>query len=212
MYNKGMIIFFGPAGSGKSTQGRTIADKYGWRWLSVGQVLRDTGRFDEILKSGELVDDKTVVELMNKEIEFAEAEGMEVVLDGYPRDTKQTEIMLEEKNQQFFNNLKAAIVLDVPKEELWKRIEDRGREDDTKEVVERRFDIFEQNINSILPLLEKKGVKVIHIDGVGSFEEVTDRIVKIIQEIEPDSPEVWDDEVMDSIENDALEREKSYGE
>ena len=212
MYNKSMIIFFGPAGSGKSTQGRTIADKYGWRWLSVGQVLRDTGRFDEILKSGELVDDKTVVELMNKEIEFAEAEGMEVVLDGYPRDTKQTEIMLEEKNQQFFNNLKAAIVLDVPKEELWKRIEDRGREDDTKEVVERRFDIFEQNINSILPLLEKKGVKVIHVDGVGSFEEVTDRIVKIIQEIEPDSPEVWDDEVMDSIENDALEREKSYGE
>lgn len=212
MYNKGMIIFFGPAGSGKSTQGRTIADKYGWRWLSVGQVLRDTGRFDEILKSGELVDDKTVVELMNKEIEFAEAEGMEVVLDGYPRDTKQTEIMLEEKNQQFFNNLKAAIVLDVPKEELWKRIEDRGREDDTKEVVERRFDIFEQNINSILPLLEEKGVKVIHVDGVGSFEEVTDRIVKIIQEIEPDSPEVWDDEVMDSIENDALEREKSYGE
>ena len=134
------------------------------------------------------------------------------MLDGYPRDTKQTEIMLEEKNQQFFNNLKAAIVLDVPKEELWKRIEDRGREDDTKEVVERRFDIFEQNINSILPLLEKKGVKVIHVDGVGSFEEVTDRIVKIIQEIEPDSPEVWDDEVMDSIENDALEREKSYGE
>lgn len=212
MYNKDMIIFFGPAGSGKSTQGRTIADKYGWRWLSVGQVLRDTGRFDEILKSGELVDDQIVVDLMNKEIEFAEAEGMEVVLDGYPRDTKQTEIMLEEKNQQFFNNLKAAIVLDVPKEELWKRIEDRGREDDTKEVVERRFDIFEQNINSILPLLEKKGVKVIHVDGVGSFEEVTDRIVKIIQEIEPDSPEVWDDEVMDSIENDALEREKSYGE
>ena len=212
MYNKDMIIFFGPAGSGKSTQGRTIADKYGWRWLSVGQVLRDTGRFDEILKSGELVDDKIVVDLMNKEIEFAEAEGMEVVLDGYPRDTKQTEIMLEEKNQQFFSNLKAAIVLDVPKEELWKRIEDRGREDDTKEVVEKRFDIFEKNINSILPLLEKKGVKVIHVDGVGSFEEVTDRIVKIIQEIEPDSPEVWDDEVMDSIENDALEREKSYGE
>lgn len=207
-----MIIFFGPAGSGKSTQGRTIADKYGWRWLSVGQVLRDTGRFDEILKSGELVDDQVVVDLMNKEIEFAEAEGMEVVLDGYPRDTKQTEIMLEEENQRFFKSLKAAIVLDVPKEELWKRIEDRGREDDTKEVVERRFDIFEQNISSILPILEEKGVKVFHVDGVGSFEEVTDRIIKVIQEVEPDSPEVWDDEVMDSIENDALEREKSYGE
>ncbi|MBR5621098.1 nucleoside monophosphate kinase [Candidatus Saccharibacteria bacterium] len=207
-----MIIFFGPAGSGKSTQGRTIADKYGWRWLSVGQVLRDTGRFDEILKQGKLVDDETVVQLMSKEIEFAEAEGMEVVLDGYPRDTKQTEIMLADENQKFFNNLKAAIILDVPKEELWKRIEERGREDDTKEVVERRFDIFEQNICSIIPLLEEKGVRIEHVDGVGTFEEVTDRIVKIIQEIEPNSPEVWDDEVVDSIENDALEREKSYGE
>lgn len=207
-----MIIFFGPAGSGKSTQGRTIADKYGWRWLSVGQVLRDTGRFDEILKSGELVDDEVVVDLMNKEIEFAEAEGMEVVLDGYPRDTKQTEIMLADENKEFFKSVKAAIILEVPKEELWKRIEERGREDDTKEVVERRFDIFEQNICSILPLLEKKGVKVFRVDGVGSFDEVTDRIIKVIQEVEPDSPEVWDDEVMDSIENDAFEREKSYGE
>ena len=43
-----MVIFFGPAGSGKSTQGRIVADKYGWRWLSVGQVLRDAGEFDEI--------------------------------------------------------------------------------------------------------------------------------------------------------------------
>ena len=207
-----MIIFFGPAGSGKSTQGRIIADKYGWRWLSVGQVLRDTGEFDEILKKGELVDDETVVRLMNKEIEFAEAEGMEVVLDGYPRDTKQTEIMLADENSKFFSNIKGVIVLEVPAEELWKRIAERGREDDTEEVVKRRFEIFEQNICSILPLLEEKGVPVKKIDGVGSFDEVTERIVKVVQELMPDSPEVWKDDEMDSIENDAREREKSYGE
>ncbi len=207
-----MIIFFGPAGSGKSTQGRIIADKYGWRWLSVGQVLRDAGEFDEILKKGELVDDETVVRLMNKQIEFAEAEGMEIVLDGYPRDVKQTEIMLADKNSEFFGNIKGAIVLDVPVEELWKRIEDRGREDDTEEVVKRRFEIFEQNICSILPLLEKQGVPIMHVDGVGSFDEVTERVTKVIQEIMPDSPEVWKDDEIDSIENDAIEREKSYGE
>ena len=207
-----MIIFFGPAGSGKSTQGRIIADKYGWRWLSVGQVLRDAGEFDEILKKGELVDDETVVRLMNKQIEFAEAEGMEVVLDGYPRDTKQTEIMLADESSKFFSNIKGAIVLEVPAEELWKRIEERGREDDTEEVVKRRFEIFEQNICSILPLLEKKGVPVRKIDGVGSFDEVTERVVKVVQELMPDSPEVWKDDEIDSIENDAREREKSYGE
>ena len=207
-----MILFFGPAGSGKSTQGRTIADKYGWRWLSVGQVLRDTGKFDEILKKGELVDDATVVHLMDKQIEFAEAEGMEVVVDGYPRDVKQTEIMLNDKESGFFDKVKGAIVLDVPVEELWKRIKERGREDDTEDVVKHRFEIFEQNICSILPLLEEKNVPIVHVDGVGSFEEVTDRIVKVVQKMLPGSPVVWRDDEADSIENDALEREKSYGE
>ena len=207
-----MIIFFGPAGSGKSTQGRTIADKYGWRWLSVGQVLRDTGEYDEILKRGELVDDETVVRLMEKQIEFAEAEGMEVVLDGYPRDLKQTEIMLSDKESKFFKNIQGAIVLEVPREELLKRIHERGRMDDTDEVLERRLEIFEQNICSILPLLEQKNVQIERVDGVGSFEEVTARITKIVQKMLPDSPEVWQDDVADSIENDALEREKSYGE
>ena len=100
----------------------------------------------------------------------------------------------------------------MPVEELWKRIEDRGREDDTEEVVKRRFEIFEQNICSILPLLEKQGVPIMHVDGVGSFDEVTERVTKVIQEIMPDSPEVWKDDEADSIENDAIEREKSYGE
>ena len=207
-----MIIFFGPAGSGKSTQGRIIADKFGWRWLSVGQVLRDSGEFDEILKKGELVDDATVVRLMDKQLEFAEAEGMEVVLDGYPRDTKQTEIMLQDESSKFFKKIKGAIVLEVPADELWKRIEERGREDDTEEVVKKRFKIFEQNICSILPLLEEKGVRVEKVDGVGSFEEVTERIVKVVQKLIPDAPEVWKDDEADSIENDAREREKSYGE
>lgn len=207
-----MIIFFGPAGSGKSTQGRIIADKFGWRWLSVGQVLRDAGEFDEILKKGELVDDETVVRLMDKQLEFAEAEGMEVVLDGYPRDTKQTEIMLADTNSKFFNNIKGAIVLNVPVDELWTRIKERGRSDDTEEVVKKRFAIFEQNICSILPLLKEKGVKVEEVDGVGSFDEVTERIIKVVQKMIPDSPEVWKDDEIDSIENDAREREKSYGE
>ena len=208
-----MIILFGPAGSGKSTQGRRLADKFGWRWLSVGQVLRDTGKFDETLKNGELVDDATVVDLMNKQIEFAEAEGMEVVLDGYPRDKKQTEIMLSDKKSQFFNKLDGAIVLKVPKEELWKRIEVRGRNDDTKEVVERRFAIFEQNICSILPLLEQKDVPVVELDGVGTYDEVFERIKKVVQKLVPNTPEVFEPDDPNSIENDGDSiREKSYGE
>ena len=179
--------------------------------MSVGQVLRDTGEFDEILKKGELVDDATVVRLMDKQIEFAEAEGMEVILDGYPRDKKQTEIMLNSESK-FFDKINGAIILEVPKAELKKRIKERGRADDTDEVVERRFEIFEQNICSILPLLEQRNVRVEKVNGVGSFDEVTKRIIKVVQEMVPDAPVVWEDDEVDSIENDALEREKSYGE
>ena len=207
-----MIIFFGPAGSGKSTQGRLIADKYGWRWLSVGQVLRDTGEFDEILREGKLVDDNKVVELMNKQMEFAEAEGMEAVLDGYPRDMEQVNIMLADPESTFFERVNGAVILDVPKEELFRRVHERQREDDTDEVLERRFKIFEQNICSISPLLEERGIPVVHVDGLGAFEDVTARLTKVIQEMIPDAPEVWRDDEMNSIENDALEREKSYGE
>ena len=209
-----MIIFFGPAGSGKSTQGRTIADKYGWRWLSVGQVLRDTGEFDEILEKGELVDDQEVVNLMNKQIDFARAEGMEIFLDGYPRDKEQANILLKESkttDRDFFGSIDAAIILNVPKEELLNRIQERGRADDTMEVVERRFEIFEQNIYSILPLLKERNVPIFEVDGLGTFEEVTDRIIKIVQGVIP-ATEVWQDDEADAIENDAVEREKSYGE
>lgn len=209
-----MIIFFGPAGSGKSTQGRTIADKYGWRWLSVGQVLRDTGEFDEILEKGELVDDQEVVNLMNKQIDFARAEGMEIVLDGYPRDKEQANILLKESkttDRDFFGSVTAAIILNVPKEELLSRIQERGRADDTMEVIERRFEIFEQNIYSILPLLKERNVPIFEVDGLGTFDEVTDRIIKIVQDVIP-APEVWQDDEADAIENDAVEREKSYGE
>lgn len=206
MYNKDMIILFGPAGSGKSTQGRTIADKYGWKWLSVGQVLRETGRFSETLKNGELVDDKEVVKLMDEQILRAETEGMDVILDGYPRDVEQTEIMLSDEQSEFFSKIDGAIVLKVPEEELWKRILDRGRNDDTEEVVKRRFQIFEQNIYSILPLLESRNVPIVEVDGVGSYDDVTARIDQVVRELMPGIVET------PNIENDAVEREGSYGE
>ncbi len=173
-----MIILFGPAGSGKTTQGRLLADKYGWKWLSVGQVLRDTGKFGDILKTGELVENSEVVRLMNHEIDKADADGMNVILDGYPRDVEQAKWM-EENN--FFKKVELALILDVPKEELWRRIEERGRTDDTKEAIERRFEIFEQNIYSIIPFLENGGVKVLKVDGVGSFEEVTERLMEALE-------------------------------
>jgi len=150
--------------------------------------------------------------LMGEQIDRANAEGMEVVLDGYPRDEKQTEIMLADENSQFFDSVDVAVVLDVPKEELWKRIESRGREDDTKAAVEKRFAIFEENIGAILPLLEERNVPIIRVNGVGGYDEVTERIEKEIFRVLPATPEVFNNHDLDVIENDSVEKERSYGE
>lgn len=196
-----MIILFGPAGSGKSTQGRLIADRFGWKWLSVGQVLRDSGRFAETLKEGKLVDDEQVITLMNYEIGKADAEGENVVLDGYPRDEYQARWLYENDKMK---DVELVVVLKVPVGELWNRIEKRGRSDDTREVVERRFRVFHENIEGILKLFAEKNVKIVEMDGVGSFEEVTDELTEIVAE-NVEGAEVVDEKLTNSME-------QSYGE
>lgn len=197
-----MIILFGPAGSGKSTQGKLLAKRFGWKWLSVGQVIRDTGIYDEITKQGKLVDDDIVIELMRKEMERADEEGMNVILDGYPRDVRQAKWMAKNIAEQ----IDGAIIFEVPEEELLARIEVRGRNDDTPEVVRERFKIFWDNIDEILPILRGVGVRVVKMDGVGSFDEVTLRLVGEIEKLGID--------VVDDPENyaDEAEKEYSYGE
>lgn len=207
-----MIILFGPPGSGKSTQGRALADKYGFAWLSVGQILRETGKFNDALKAGELVDDEAVVGLMTRAIARANADGLDVVLDGYPRDKKQTEIMLADDESEFFDKIDLAIVLDVPEDELISRINLRGRADDTEQVIAQRISVFEQNICSILPLLEEQNIVVQHIDGVGTYDEVFSRIDAMAKKYMPELSEVFNNTDANVIENDANVLEKSYGE
>ena len=176
-----MIIFFGPAGSGKSEQGQRIAKKYGWKWLSTGQLIRDQGDVgaNKELKTGKLFDDNFVTELMYGAMLRSEAEGAEVILDGYPRNENQAKWLI---GNETIGMIDGAIVLDVPPKELWKRIKTRGRADDTEEAINRRWEIFEQNIYSILPLLESKNVKITTIDGVGTIDEITERIEEILKE------------------------------
>lgn len=172
-----MIIIFGLAGSGKSTQGQLLAEKLGYVWLSVGEVIRETGRFDEILKTGKLVDDGIVIELMRKKIEAALGKGKNVVLDGFPRNVVQTEWVLK----YLAEKIDVAIYLEVNKDELWKRLKLRGREDDTEDAMKQRFMVFEQNIYTMLEMLKAKNIKIKKVDGVGEIEEINQRILEAVR-------------------------------
>ncbi|MBR3132260.1 nucleoside monophosphate kinase [Candidatus Saccharibacteria bacterium] len=197
-----MIILFGLAGSGKGTQGKALSEIFGWRWLSVGEAIRETGDYEEIINKGGLIPDEDVIKLMNKQIEKAEAEGFDVILDGYPRDKAQAEYITE----NMADKIDGAIILDVPKEELYDRLALRGRDDDKEKAsIDRRFEIFEQNICSILPLLEGKNIPIQHVDGVGKIEEVTGRLVEVVKEMNPNATE-------QTTDVNGGEIEKSYGE
>lgn len=171
-----MIIFFGPAGAGKSVQGQMLAARHEWRWLSAGQLLRDT-HDTELLKkmnSGELMDNDDVNRIMTKALKRAK-DLPHVILDGFPRSLRQAEWLIKTKSE-YNRSIGLVIVLEVPKSELLKRLMVRGRADDTPESVDRRLNIYRQQIYPILNYLSEQHVPIAHIDGVGSIGNVHDRI------------------------------------
>lgn len=197
-----MIILFGLAGSGKGTQGKALSELFGWRTISVGEAIRQTGEYDDTINQGKLIPDDDVIRIMNKQIAKIESEGFDIILDGYPRDAYQAEYIM----QTMADKIDGAIVLEVPKEELYNRLALRGRADDLgRESVDRRFEIFEHNIGQILPLLEEKNIPIEQVDGVGKVEDVTARLAQVIKSMNPNAIEQQDDVNGGEIE-------KSYGE
>ena len=197
-----MIILFGLAGSGKGTQGKALSELFGWRWLSVGEAIRQHGGYEETINNGGLIPDEDVIKIMDKQIKKSEAEGFDVILDGYPRDARQAEYIMS----TMADKISGAIIIEVPKSELYERLALRGRDDDQeKEAIDRRFAIFEQNISSIVPLLESHNIPVERVDGVGKIEDVTTRLVEVVKRIVPHATEQKND-----VNGNGIER--SHGE
>lgn len=172
-----MIIFFGPAGAGKSVQGQMLAARMGWRWLSIGQLLRDTHDPEllAIMHSGSLAPTERANKIMGEAI--IRSGGIDrVILDGFPRNAEQAHWLVESQPEHG-RSIDLIVVLEVPREELLKRLEIRGRVDDTAEAIDERLNIYRQEIYPILSFLTEQGVPVAHIDGVGNVGQIHDRIV-----------------------------------
>lgn len=197
-----MIILFGLAGSGKGTQGKALSEFFGWRWLSVGEAIRQHGGYEEIINAGGLIPDEDVIKIMDRQIQKAEDEGFDLILDGYPRDEAQAKYMID----TMADKLDGAIILEVPKEELIQRLTLRGRDDDKeRESIEKRFNIFEANIRPMVELFEANQIPVERVDGTGKIEEVTVRLIEKVRELNSDATEQLND-----VNGGEIER--SYGE
>lgn len=173
-----MILIYGPAGVGKSTQGRILAEKMGRKWLSAGQIIRDSGEFQKWTRQGKMIDERILVNLIRREVEGAELEGKRVVFDGQPGSDKQIEYWEE---AGLVGKIEKIIVLKLGREELMRRLAKRRREDDRKEVWEEKISYFEQKIDTFLRGFEQKNISIMEIGAEGEIEEVTERIMAKIR-------------------------------
>ena len=171
-----MIIFFGPAGAGKSVQGQILAARHGWRWLSTGQLLRDTHDPDvhKKMATGELLGDDIANDVVHQALRRSK-DIDHLILDGFPRELSQAK-WLEDTLPQHDRSIKLVVVLEVPESEIVRRLQIRGRVDDTPEAIKERLHIFRDKIYPILDYLNQRKIRIAHIDGTGTVGQVHDRI------------------------------------
>lgn len=169
------VLFLGAPGSGKSTQGKSFAEKMGWVWLSTGEMLRQSKEkwIQEKLATGELFDDEFITEMALTEIKKHE----NVILDGFPRTLIQAKKLVEAGVE-----VEKIIEIDVPAEEILQRMLLRGRDEDNEEVIGKRISIYEATRDEIVKYLTENGSQFVKIDGVGTPEEVAERVYRGVSE------------------------------
>ena len=176
-----MIVFFGPAGAGKSVQGQILAARYNWRWLSTGQLLRDSHdpKVASKMTTGELIDNditnKVFLEALLRAKDIAH-----VIVDGFPREFTQAQWLVDHIPQHG-RNISMVVVLEVPQSEIIRRLKVRGRVDDTPDAINERLRIYRTQIYPILDFFNNQNVPIVHIDGTGTVGKVHDRIVSELE-------------------------------
>ena len=160
-----MIIFMGVAGSGKSVQGKTLADHLALPWLSTGEFLRMliAGDKRRDMVAGKLLDDKEIITLVQKILTMINAHE-EFILDGFPRTTAQADWLLNQvKHGQL--HISGVVHLTADEDTVLKRLLGRGRQDDNEEAIRERFEEYEAAIKPILEHFKKADIPVFDIDG-----------------------------------------------
>jgi adenylate kinase len=122
------LILLGPPGSGKGTQGERLAEDFRLPYYATGDILRAAVRDEtdigkqakEYMDRGDLVPDEVIIGVISERVEGSEADDG-FILDGFPRTTGQAEA-LDEEMERLGRDLSAAILIDVPEEEVVRRL------------------------------------------------------------------------------------------
>ena len=184
------IVLFGPPGAGKGTQSQKLIDDFQLMHLSTGDMLRaekasgsELGqRVAAIMESGQLVSDEIVIELIAKRLDsHPDAPGF--IFDGFPRTTAQAKA-LDDLLAQKGTAITCMVSLVVPEEELVQRLVKRGQEsgraDDNETTIRKRITVYNQETLPVADYYKAQG-KLNEVEGVGSIEEIGDRIAGVLK-------------------------------
>jgi adenylate kinase len=172
-----VILLMGPTGAGKSLQAAKLAERHGWAFLSMGELLRQYAP-DEVLAtldSGELAPVEVAERLLREAIGSVPS-GRPVVLDGYPRT--QTEMgWFDQQLPDLNRQITQVFYIKISHEVSLARIEGRQRRDDNRQVSQRKWQIFQDQVLPVIEGYRTRGL-VTDIDGAQAREAVSADIEK----------------------------------
>ncbi len=184
------IVLFGAPGCGKGTQAKRLKERYGINHVSTGEVIRgEIARQTELGKSmegyiaqGQLAPDQLVIDIVAHYVEEHRHDAGNI-FDGFPRTTPQAEAF-DKILEAHGLKVDLMVYMDVPEEELVRRIllrgKDSGRADDaSEEVIRHRIATYRAQTAVVADYYAAQG-KYTAINGLGTFDEVFDRIVEAI--------------------------------
>lgn len=187
------IVIFGAPGSGKGTQSDLMIEHYGLGHISTGDVLRneikkgtELGKTAQgYIDNGQLIPDDLMVSILAKVYDGFGRGHKGVIFDGFPRTIPQAEAlkkMLDERGDK----IAAMIELDVPEDELMKRLilrgQQSGRADDNEETIKKRLVVYHSQTQPLIEWYKQEGLHH-HINGLGTLERIFADIKNVIDNL-----------------------------
>lgn len=189
------IVLFGPPGSGKGTQSIKLAETFSLIHISTGDIFRHELKHEtplgleakKFIDQGMLVPDEVVIGMLGATMDkHLEHQPNGFIFDGFPRTIAQAEA-LDKLLQLKDTSITGVLALEVAKEELVKRILNRGktsgRTDDTnEETIRKRIEVYERETAPVAGYYEKQN-KLHTIQGVGDIESIFQQLSQVIEQL-----------------------------
>ena len=183
-------ILFGPPGAGKGTQAKLMVEKYNFRHVSTGDLLRqeiakgtELGKIAKsLIDNGNFVDDSIVEQMIENEIvNNPDVKGF--IFDGFPRTVAQAEVlekMLQKRSQEVTKVLSIIISDNMVFERIQHRANIEGRKDDANaEIIQNRINTYHKKTEPLIQFYKNLG-KYNEICGEGTIEEIFEKISSML--------------------------------